>query len=66
MVFNPMVANQNAQKQDQIKIKEFPSKIKEFPTKLLFKTKMTKVFSKLLLMKSSESNFIFFTCILLD
>ena len=29
-----MVANQNAQNQDQIKIKEFPSKIKEFPTKI--------------------------------
>ena len=28
-------------------------------TKLLFKTKMTKVFSKILLMKSSGSNFIF-------
>ena len=33
MVFNPMVANQNAQNQDQIKIKEFPTKITEFPKK---------------------------------
>ena len=34
--------------------------------KLLFETKMTKVFSKILLMTSLGSNFIFFTCILPD
>ena len=41
-----MVANQNAQKQDQIKIKEFPSKIKEFPTKITeFPKKNKRIFS---------------------
>ena len=34
--------------------------------KLLFETKMTKVSSKILLMTSLGSNFIFFTCILSD
>ena len=40
-----MVANQNAQNQDQIKIKEFPSKIKEFPTKIKEFPKKIKEFS---------------------
>ena len=34
--------------------------------KLLFETKMTKVYSKILLMKSSENEFYFFTYILTD
>ena len=33
MVFYPMVANQNAKNQNQIKIKEFPNKIKEMTDK---------------------------------
>ena len=35
-VNGPMVANQNAYNQNQIKIKEFPNRIKEFPNKIKY------------------------------
>ena len=41
-------------------------KYKFWYSKLCFETKMTKVYSKQLLMNSSKNNFIFFTCILSD